>query len=67
MRKKAIENFVYGKNNVLELLKKGERNINKVMLLKTGHGDKRIDGIIQLARDNSVPFSFVPKEKFKQI
>ena len=65
MRKKAIENFVYGKNNVLELLKKGERNINKVMLLKTGHGDKRIDGIIQLARDNSVPFSFVPKEKFK--
>lgn len=35
------------------------------MIQKTIHGDKRIDTIIQLARDYSVPFSFVPKEKFK--
>lgn len=35
------------------------------MLLRVGHGDKKIDEIIQLARDNSIPFSFVPKEKFK--
>ena len=68
MRKKTIENtdFIYGKNNVLELLKAGERNVNKIMFLKIGHGDKRVDNIIQLAKDKSIPFSFVPKEKFKQ-
>ncbi len=68
MREKTIENtdFIYGKNNVAELLKTSERKVNKIMLLKTGHGDRRIDTIIQLARDNGVPFSFVPKEKFKQ-
>jgi len=64
----TIENadFIYGKNNVLELLKTNDRKVNKIMLLKTGHGDRRIDTIIQLARDNGVPFSFVPREKFKQ-
>lgn len=66
-RKITIEtsDFIYGKNNVIELLQAGERRINKIMLLKTGHGDKRVDKIIQLAKDNSIPFSFVPKEKFK--
>ncbi len=68
MREMTIENadFIYGKNNVLELLKTNDRKVNKIMLLKTGHGDRRIDTIIQLARDNGVPFSFVPREKFKQ-
>lgn len=68
MREMTIENadFIYGKNNVLELLKTNDRKVNKIMLLKTGHGDRRIDAIIQLARDNGVPFSFVPREKFKQ-
>ena len=47
------------------MLRTFDRKVNKIILLKTGHGDKRIDNIIQLARDNSVPFSFVPKEKFK--
>ena len=47
------------------MLRTFDRKVNKIILLKTGHGDKRIDSIIQLARDNSVPFSFVPKEKFK--
>lgn len=68
LRRKIIEStdFIYGKNSVLELLKSGERNVNKLLLMKTGHGDKRIDNIIQLAKDYSIPFSFVPKEKFKQ-
>lgn len=68
MREMTIENadFIYGKNNVLELLKTNDRKVNKIMLLKTGHGDRRIDTIIQLARDNGVLFSFVPREKFKQ-
>ena len=68
MREKNIENadFIYGKNNVSELLRTNDRKVNKIMLLKTGHGDRRIDTIIQLARDNGIPFSFVPREKFKQ-
>ncbi len=68
MRKKTIDikDFVFGKNNVLELLKSANRDVNKIFLLKTGHGDKRIDTIVQLAKDYSIPFSFVPKEKFKQ-
>ena len=47
------------------MLKKNDRNINKILIQKTIHGDRRIDTIIQLARDYSIPFSFVPKEKFK--
>lgn len=68
MRELTIDkiDFIYGKNNVAELLRTHDRKVNKVMLLKTGHGDRRIDTIIQLARDNGIPFSFVPKEKFKQ-
>lgn len=68
LRRNAIENidFIFGKNNVFELLQTGNRDVNKIMLMKTGHGDKRVDKIIQLAKDKSIPFSFVPKEKFKQ-
>ena len=29
-----MENFVFGKNNVIELLKKGERSISKIILMK---------------------------------
>lgn len=67
IRKKAIVNseIIYGKNNVIEMLQAAERSVNKIILLKTGHGDKRIDKIIQMAKDQAIPFSFVPKEKFK--
>ncbi|MGN0015480.1 MAG: 23S rRNA (guanosine(2251)-2'-O)-methyltransferase RlmB [Candidatus Gastranaerophilaceae bacterium] len=58
--------MVFGKNNVIELLQSAERDVNKIMFMKTGHGDKRVDRIIQLAKDFSIPFSFVPKEKFKE-
>ncbi len=67
-RRKAIgnTNFVYGKNNIIELLNSNERKINKLILMDTIHKDKRTEKIIKLAKSISVPYSFVPKEKFKK-
>lgn len=59
-------NIIYGKNAVLELLKNKKRSVNKIILSKGLNKDTKIDEIINLAKENSVMFHFVPKEKFTQ-
>lgn len=59
-----MSDIVYGKNNVIELIKQGKRNVNKIILSKSLHNDVKIDKIIELAKDNNIVFQFVPKEKF---
>ena len=61
-----MDNFVFGKNNVIELLKSNSRNISKVMLMKGMKENSKIDEIIDLARFYGIVFQFVPKEKFQQ-
>lgn len=61
-----MENFVFGKNNVIELLKKGDRNISKILLLKDMKNNSKLSLIIDLARERGVVFQFQPKEKFQQ-
>lgn len=60
------KDFIFGKNNVLELLLKGERNVNKIILSQGLHSDNKIKKIIDFAKQNNIVFQFVPKEKFKQ-
>ena len=60
------QNFICGKNAVLELLKNSGRNINKIIISKGLNRDYKIDEILNLAKQNSVLFQFVPKEKFQQ-
>ena len=61
-----IEDYIFGKNSVLEALKNGKRTINKIILQKGLHTDSKTDEIIKLAKQNNILFQFVPKEKFTQ-
>ena len=61
-----MENFVFGKNNVIELLKKGDRSISKILLLKDMKDNSKLSQIINLAKERGVIFQFQPKEKFFQ-
>lgn len=54
-------NKIYGKNPVLEALK-GNISINKILIYKNIHKDKKIFDIINLAREKGIPIQFVDKE-----
>ena len=61
-----IDDYIFGKNAVLEALKSGSRTINKILLQKGLHTDSKIEEIINLAKKNNILFQFAPKEKFVQ-
>ena len=61
-----MENYVFGRNNVIELLKEGSRNVTKIILMKGLHSNPKINQIIELAKARSFVFQFQPKEKFNQ-
>lgn len=61
-----MENFVFGRNNVYELLKDGSRSVSKIILMKNMKENSKIDQILDLAREKRIVFQFLPKEKFLQ-
>ncbi len=61
-----MENFIFGKNNVIELLKKNDRNISKIILMKGLKPDNKLEEIISIAKTRGIIFQFIPKEKFTQ-
>lgn len=61
-----MENYIFGKNNVIELLKNGNRNISKIILMKGMKDSSKINQIVDLAKERGVVFQFQPKEKFIQ-
>lgn len=61
-----MENYVFGRNNVLELLKNESREINKIILMKGMKENSKISQILNIAKENSIVFQFLPKEKFMQ-
>ena len=60
-----MEDFVYGKNSVIELLNNEKRNIGKILLQK-GAKDSKTEQIISLAKQRGIVFQFVPKEEFSK-
>ena len=66
MQIKNPEDYIFGKNAVLEALKTGKRAINKILLQKGLHTDLKTDEIINLAKSKNILFQFSPKEKFTQ-
>ncbi|MBR6162986.1 23S rRNA (guanosine(2251)-2'-O)-methyltransferase RlmB [bacterium] len=58
-----MEDFVFGKNSVIELLNNKKRNVSKIIILK-GAKDSKTETIISLAKERGIVFQFVPKEKF---
>ncbi|MDR3244717.1 MAG: 23S rRNA (guanosine(2251)-2'-O)-methyltransferase RlmB [Elusimicrobiota bacterium] len=62
MFKQENENVVYGRNCVLELLKAGKRQINKVLISQTARG-KAITDIIKLAKEKGIAVYNVSPDK----
>lgn len=58
------QNIIYGKNAVIEALKSGKRNFNKILISKANRPDAKINQIKDLASANGVPFIFMEREKF---
>ena len=61
-----MDNYVFGRNNVLELLIKGNREVNKIILMKGMKENSKISQIIEIAKRKGIIFQFLPKEKFIQ-
>ena len=61
-----MDNYIFGRNNVIELLKDGKRSVSKLILMKNMKDNSKIDHILDLARERGVVFQFQPKEKFTQ-
>lgn len=61
-----IEDYIFGKNAVLEALTTGKRTINKILLQKGLHLDSKTEKIIDIAKQQKILFQFAPKEKFAQ-
>jgi 23S rRNA (guanosine2251-2'-O)-methyltransferase len=57
-----LENIIYGRNSVLELLKAGKRTANKLMVSQTARGTV-ISDIIALAKQKNIAVHSVPPEK----
>ena len=61
------ENFIYGKNSIIEALESGDREFNKILISNSARNDEKIEKIKKLAQNNGVVFQFVNKEKLNQI
>ncbi len=61
-----MENYVFGRNNVFELLTEGNREVNKIILMKNMRENAKISQIIEMAKKKGIVFQFLPKEKFIQ-
>jgi 23S rRNA (guanosine2251-2'-O)-methyltransferase len=62
---RALGSFVYGRNPVLELLKAGKRNVNKIMLSQTAKG-RAVSEIVSLAGQKGVIIHNVPPKKLNR-
>lgn len=61
------ENFIYGKNSIIEALESGDREFNKILISSSARNDEKIEKIKKLAQTNGIVFQFVNKEKLNQI
>ncbi len=61
-KEQPLDNIVYGRNSVLELLKAGKRTVNKIMVAQTARG-AAISEIINLAKSKGIAVHNVPPEK----
>lgn len=61
-----MSEYIIGRNPVIELLKAGQKTVNKILLSRQAHGDP-IKEIVKLAREKQIPVHNVPPEKFDSL
>lgn len=67
MEYKKLENYIWGKNAVLETLLKNPKRINKIYISKNAGFDNRLKKIKETALNNSVIIQFTNLNKFYEI
>jgi 23S rRNA (guanosine2251-2'-O)-methyltransferase len=60
-----VENFVVGKNAVLQLLRNNHK-VNQLLISRSSKKDERVAIIIELAMENKVPYRLVELEELDQ-
>jgi 23S rRNA (guanosine2251-2'-O)-methyltransferase len=60
------KNIIAGRNPVIEALKKGDQQIDKILMFKNASGEV-VNEIRQLAKEQNVPVQYVPNEKLNSI
>lgn len=58
----TLDNIIYGRNSVLELLKAGKRTVNKILLAQTARGTA-VTEIVNIAKSKGIAIHNVPPEK----
>jgi 23S rRNA (guanosine2251-2'-O)-methyltransferase len=58
-----MQEHVYGRNAIQELIKSTPERINKILISSTVKKDKKINEIINQAKEEGVMFQFVPTQK----
>ncbi len=59
-----MDDFIFGRNAVLEMLEAGTRQASKIILMNNMKENSKIDKIIDIAKSKGIVFQFLPKEKF---
>ena len=57
-------NIIFGRNSVIEALKSGRRNFNRILISRNLRPDAKIDLIKEYASNLGIPFVFGDKEQF---
>ncbi len=61
------ENYIYGKNSIIEALESGTREFNKILISNNSRADQKIEKIKQLATKLGIVYQFVTPQKLNQI
>ena len=61
------ENYIYGKNSIIEALESGTREFNKILISNNSRADQKIEKIKQLATKLGIVYQFVAPQKLNQI
>ena len=61
------ENYIYGKNSIIEALEAGTREFNKILISNNSRSDQKIEKIKKLATERGIIYQFVAPQKLNQI
>jgi len=61
-----LDNYIYGKNSIVEVLENSPDRVNKVFIQKGIGLDNRLKKIIELCKNYSIVFNFVDLKKYAE-
>lgn len=64
--KEQMEDYIYGRNAVTELLRENKRDVSKIIIMKTVHENEKITEIIKTAKERNIIYQFLNKEAFSK-